>query len=89
MDTLYEWDEAKRRANRTKHGLDFTAIEEFDWHRVSTRTSVRHGETRFIATSYLGDRLHVAVYTMRGDIMRVISLRRASRQEARDYDQPD
>lgn len=30
MDTLYEWDEAKRRANRTKHGIDFTAIDQPD-----------------------------------------------------------
>ena len=28
---MYEWDETKRRSNRSKHRLDFTAIEAFDW----------------------------------------------------------
>ena len=29
---MYEWDEFKRIANRTKHGVDFAAIEAFEWH---------------------------------------------------------
>lgn len=26
-----EWDEAKRRSNLSKHGLDFADVERFDW----------------------------------------------------------
>jgi len=28
---LFEWDEAKRRQNNAKHGVDFAAIENFGW----------------------------------------------------------
>ena len=32
----YEWDEAKRRGNLAKHGIDFATAAEFDW-PVATR----------------------------------------------------
>lgn len=83
----YEWYEAKRRTNRAKHGIDFTAVYGFDWDTASTRVSVRHDEMRFVATGYLGDRIHVVVYTMRGDRMRIISMRKAKRREEEDYAQ--
>ncbi len=53
---MYEWDEAKRRANRAKHRLDFTAIEAFDWGTASTKPDSRHGAPRFVATGYIGSR---------------------------------
>ena len=31
MKPVYEWDEVKRRYNRTKHGVDFTEVEAFEW----------------------------------------------------------
>ena len=40
---------------------------------------------RFVATGFIGRRLHVAVFTERGDRVRVISLRRANSREARRY----
>ena len=82
---MYEWDEAKRRANRAKHRLDFTAIEVFDWATASTKPDNRYGEPRFVATGYIGSRLHIVVYTERGDRMRIISLRKANPREVRDY----
>ena len=82
---MYEWDEAKRHSNRSKHRLDFTAIEAFDWDTASTKPDNRHGELRFVATGYIGSRLHIVVYTERGDRMRIISLRKANPREVRDY----
>lgn len=82
---MYEWDEAKRHSNRAKHRLDFTAIEAFDWATASTKPDNRHGEPRFVATGYIGRRLHIVVYTERGDRMRIISLRKANPREVRDY----
>ena len=40
-----------------------------------------YGEQRIIAFGYLGARLHCAVYTMRGNTVCVISLRKANRKE--------
>ena len=30
MGLTYEWDEAKRRSNIIKHGVDFNAMRAFD-----------------------------------------------------------
>ena len=86
-DYDYEWDEAKRQENREKHGVDFTAIRSFDWDAAVYNESPRGGEPRWEATGYIGDRLHFAVYTVRGDKRRIISLRKANKREERVYAQ--
>ena len=40
-----------------------------------------YGEDRFIAYGPIGDVLHVCVFTLRGEVRRVISLRRANKRE--------
>ena len=84
----YEWDEEKRSSNLDKHGVDFEAMEEFDWEAADIEASPRGGEMRYIATGPIGARLHVAVHTRRDERTRIISLRKADRQEVRDYERP-
>ena len=84
----YEWDEEKRASNLDEHGVDFEAMEEFDWEAADIEASPRGGEMRYIATGPIGARLHVAVHTRRGERTRIISLRKADRQEVRDYERP-
>ena len=81
----YEWDEGKRRENRDKHAIDFAEIRDFDWGSAVYNSNDRHGEVRWVVTGYVGHRLHTVVYTERGHRYRIISLRRASRREERDY----
>ena len=81
----YEWSESKRIANLARHGVDFAAMEAFEWHTAVERPDDRHREPRFVATGYIGDRLHVVVFTERGDRLRVISLRRATARERKRY----
>ena len=83
----YEWDEAKRRANADKHRIDFVAVREFEWETAIVRPTIRGSELRHIATGYIGARLHTVVFTERDGKRRIISLRRSSRQEERDYAQ--
>lgn len=85
----YEWDEGKRQSNLDKHGVDFAAIETFDWETALVGRSDRHGEVRFVAIGYIEDRLHQVVFTERGNLARIISLRRASLRERRSYAQHD
>ena len=85
MDMEYEWDEAKRLSNIAKHQIDFTAMNDFEWQTARRRESNRYGEQRFAATGYIGDRLHRIIYTMRGDVRRIISLRKANPRERREY----
>ncbi len=79
----YEWDPRKAAANLAKHGVPFTAAEDFDWDQALVRRDDRrdYGEERWIALAPIGQRLHVMVFTLRGAIVRIISLRKANRRE--------
>ncbi len=84
----YEWDEAKRRGNIVKHGIDFESARRFDWSTASFERSVRSGEERVLALGYIGDRLHAVVYIDRGEFTRIISMRKADRKEENRYAAP-
>ena len=79
----FEWDEAKRQINLAKHGLDFADSERiFDydvWEIEDTREE--YGEERLITFGLLSGRVVVLVHTPREGGLRVISLRRANRDE--------
>ena len=83
----FEWDEAKRAANIAKHGVDFAAVESFDFESALVMTDDRddYGETREIALGHINARLHVLIFTWRNEVVRVISLRKANRREVRVY----
>lgn len=83
----YEWDEGKNAANIAAGRLGFAAVESFEWQTALITPSPRYGESRWAAIGYIEDRLHYIVYTTREDRTRIISLRRASRQEERIYAQ--
>ena len=38
---IYEWDEAKRAANRRKHGIDFEDVNSFVWETAEVKPSPR------------------------------------------------
>ncbi len=80
---MFEWDEAKRRTNIAKHGVDLTEIARFDWLSASVKADARrkYGEKRLSATGLIDRRLHVCVFTPRGGNLRLISLRKANRRD--------
>jgi uncharacterized DUF497 family protein len=82
------WDEAKRAANFRKHGVDFANVDGFGWESADIATDQRrdYGETRCLATGMIGDRLHVLVFTVRDEDVRLISLRKANGREVRRYE---
>jgi uncharacterized DUF497 family protein len=83
----YEWDEAKRNENIAKHGVDFDMIWRFDWSLSVTAPDRRrpYGEERLLSFAPIDGRLHAAVHTLRGEIHRIISLRKANRREQAEY----
>ena len=83
-----EFDETKNRANRAKHGVDMALAEDFEFDTAVTARDPRrdYGEDRFVAIGYIALRLYVLVFTMRGSVVRVISLRRANSKERKAYD---
>lgn len=84
------WDEAKRLANLAKHGLDFAAAGEVLDSSYRLDVPVRRaGERRVMSISYALGFLAVltVVHTGRDGATRVISFRRASREEREVYDE--
>jgi hypothetical protein len=83
----YGWDEAKRTLNRAKHKVDFTAVEGFDWRTavVEVDDQEDYGELRERAIGWIGERLHVLIFTRRADLIWVIGLRKAQKSDARRY----
>ena len=83
----YEQNERKRQENADQHAIDSTAIYDFEWDGAVYNSSTTHGEERWVATGYIGTRLHTVIYTWRDDRKRIVSLRKASPREMRDYAQ--
>ena len=82
-----EFDSEKDRANRRKHGLSLAAAAEMDLLAALVIPDERrdYGEARFRAYGRIGGRLHLLAFTMRGDTLRAISLRRANATEIRRH----
>ena len=84
---MFLWDEAKRRANLRKHGIDFIHAERIFRGFTLTAEDMRevYGERRFLALGLPEDqssRLHTPE---RGEDIRIISIRKATKHEARFY----
>ena len=85
----YQWDPAKARANLEKHNVDFAdavGVFEDEW-ALTIKEQLIAGEQRFatLGIDFLG-RVLVVVYTYRGNDIRLISARRATKQERRTYE---
>ena len=89
METRLTWDEAKRRINLRRHGLDFADAGEVLNSRYRLDIESQRGtEARVLSISYALGFLAVltVVHTERDGAARVISFRRASRDEREAYD---
>ncbi len=92
----FEWDEAKNRRNIEKHGISFEEAQEiFKDPCVLTSLDDRfeYGEVRKITvgeiplTTLKTTIVVVVVHTDRDGITRIISARKASRKERKNYEE--
>lgn len=85
----YQWDNDKAAANLRKHGIDFAdAVSVFADDLAITIPDERFDEERFITVGMDAfGRVLVVVYTWRGDEIRVISARQATRREREQYEE--
>jgi hypothetical protein len=67
--------------------VDFAQIDGFDWATCTHASDDRmdYGELRAVSAGYIGGRLHLVVWTARGDTKRIISLRKANAREEKAY----
>jgi uncharacterized protein len=83
---MFEFDPAKSALNKDKHGIDFTEAQALwdDEDRIEAPADNR-GEERLLTVGMIADRLWCAVFTMREEAVRVISVRRARENEVEEY----
>ena len=84
-----EFDPDKDKSNMAEHGLRFESVQHLDWDNALVVEDDRqdYGEIRYRAFVYGEDNKPYGVaFTLRGDLVRVISFRRAHEKERRLYD---
>lgn len=81
----FEWHDLKAEANLKKHGIDFAdAISIFTGPMLELRSD-RAGQERWKAIGLMGGIEIAIIYTPRGKYRRIISARRAQKNERQAY----
>jgi uncharacterized DUF497 family protein len=83
---VFEFDPAKSASNKLKHGIDFEEAQKLwlDSNRL-TIPAKSATEPRFAIVAELDGKIWSAFYTIRGSVIRIISVRSARDYEKRDY----
>ncbi|MGD0519310.1 MAG: BrnT family toxin [Thermoguttaceae bacterium] len=91
MGFIFEWDDNKARRNMAKHGVSFDeACSVFGDPLAITIDDPLHSndEDRFVTLGHSNkDRLLVVVFAERGNNIRIISARLATRRERKKYEE--
>lgn len=82
-----EFDPAKDAANLAKHGVSLALARELDWEAALVWVDDRfeYGDLRIIALAPKTGILYYVAFVNRGEVRRIISLRRANRREVKRY----
>lgn len=83
----FEFDKRKSQSNKVKHGIDFLQAQSLwqDPHRIVIEAKTSD-EKRFLLVAKKKTRLWAAIYTLRGESVRIISVRRARKEEVLIYE---
>lgn len=83
----FDWDEKKRQANLRQHGLDFKDASKIFENETLLMIDDRfdYGETRYVSFGMLRNIVVALVYAGTEESIRIISLRRATRNEEKEY----
>jgi uncharacterized DUF497 family protein len=83
----FEFDEAKSRTNKVRHGIDFVEAqalwEDADLLEVPARTE---DEPRAVVIGKIAEKYWTAIITWRNDKVRIISVRRSRNEERELYE---
>jgi uncharacterized DUF497 family protein len=90
MEMDFEWDPAKDAANEEIHGIaleDARSVFRDPQHLIEDSTRLEHGERRSKAIGRIGPLMVTVIFTDRAAVRRIISARRARRDERERYRQ--
>jgi uncharacterized DUF497 family protein len=83
----FEFDERKTEANKKKHGMDFNEAQllwdDPDRIEIPAKTT---DEARFVIIGKTGNKHWSGIFTYRGEIIRIISVRRSRQEEVEIYE---
>jgi uncharacterized protein len=82
-----EFDPVKDASNQAKHGVSLALAAELEWDAalVWVDTRYEYCELRMIALAPEINVLYYVAFVDRGEVRRIISLRRANRREVKHY----
>ena len=77
----FEFDRVKSAVNKEKHGVSLAEATQL-WQEAYLEVKARTvDEVRFMAIGRIGEKLYACIYTVRGEVIRLISCRRARAKE--------
>ena len=83
----FEFDPIKSTSNKAKHGIDFVEAQALWQDNGLVEAPVpSEVELRFLAIGRLDGKSWTAVFTLRGEAVRIISVRRARKEEVAFYE---
>ena len=83
----FEYDPDKSAANKAKHGIDFEEAQALwadPW--LLEAPAATEDEPRVLSIGRIAGKVWTAVWTRRGDRVRIISVRRARKEEVAHYE---
>jgi len=83
----FEFDRRESQINKKKHGIDFAEAQDLwdDPDRIEIPAKATD-EPRFIVIGKVSDRHWSAIFTYRGEKIRIISVRRSRKEEIAIYE---
>jgi uncharacterized DUF497 family protein len=85
----FEWDALKAERILRERAIDFKDLIPLFSGIRTERPSDKGGEFRWVTVGMLNGKLIAVIYTRRGDILRIITARRARKNEERTYHSHD
>jgi uncharacterized protein len=83
----FDYDPAKSRRNKAKHGIDFAQAQELWADPDAVGFPARcEDEIRYAIMAMVEGKLWMGIYTLRDGAIRIISVRRARKEESRLYE---
>ncbi len=83
----FEYDKNKSIKNKEKHNIDFVEAKLLwnDKNSIIVPANITDNEVRYAMISKLNQKCYVAIFTIRNDNYRIISVRRCRKNEEKDY----
>lgn len=84
----FEWDENKNKSNTQKHGINFNDAKEVfkdENSKIAPDLRKDYGEERWKIIGKIYGSIISVIYTVRNKVTRIISARKASSIERKEY----